>query len=76
MRDYRFFFLAGLWTGRKTTNFVSRETKSIRFVGIVSRETSAQQKAGATRLGGFTWNSRALPAQFCERIVTRLYNQG
>lgn len=46
MRDYRFFFPAGLSMGLKTTHFVSRETLLFCSYQSVSRGTVDEKKPG------------------------------
>lgn len=46
MRDYRFFFPAGLCKGLKTTDFVSRETLLFGYYPCVSRGTVGEKKPG------------------------------
>jgi len=61
MRDYRFFFPAGLSVASKTTDFVSRGTN--------------EKKPGCDPGPMFHVEQSDLPTQLCERIVGCLYNQ-
>ena len=74
MRDYRFFFPAGLSMGLKTTDFVSRETLLFSFYRCVSRGTVNAKKPGKNPALMFHVE-QDLPAQLCERVVGCLYNQ-
>ena len=70
MRDYRFFFLAEVFEGLKTTDFVSRGTVIYSASGV-SRGTKKKSRANPALL----FHVKQSPSDLCERIVCSLEDE-